>query len=104
MWAMSDIIAAGKALYWGTSEWSAVEIREAWDIAEASNLRKPVMEQPQYNLFTRQRVEEEYADLYRDIGLGLGLGAVLGLWRVVFLLSLGLLAEDGRAIRSRRQQ
>jgi voltage-dependent potassium channel beta subunit len=71
VWAMSDIIASGKALYWGTSEWSAADIRAAWEIAERHHLRKPVMEQPQYNLFHRARVEDEYARLYEDIGLGL---------------------------------
>jgi voltage-dependent potassium channel beta subunit len=71
VWAMSDIIASGKALYWGTSEWSAAEIKEAWDIAEKHHLRKPVMEQPQYHLFHRKRVEKEYASLYDGIGLGL---------------------------------
>ena len=70
VWAMSDIVASGKALYWGTSEWSADEIRAAWEIAERHHLRKPVMEQPQYNLFHRERVESEYARLYEDIGLG----------------------------------
>jgi voltage-dependent potassium channel beta subunit len=69
--AMSDMITRGKALYWGTSEWSAQEIRAAWEIAERHHLHKPVMEQPQYNLFHRQRVEQEYARLYEDIGLGL---------------------------------
>ncbi len=68
---MSDIIASGKALYWGTSEWSADEIRAAWEIADKRNLRKPVMEQPQYNLVHRDRVEKEYARLYEDLGLGL---------------------------------
>jgi voltage-dependent potassium channel beta subunit len=71
VWAMSDIIDRGKALYWGTSEWSADEIRAAWDVADRHHLRKPVMEQPQYNLFERRRVEREYARLYEDIGLGL---------------------------------
>jgi voltage-dependent potassium channel beta subunit len=71
VWAMSDIVASGKALYWGTSEWSADEIRAAWEIAERHHLHKPVMEQPQYNLFERRRVEQEYARLYEDIGLGL---------------------------------
>ena len=69
--AMSDMITQGKALYWGTSEWSAAEIRAAWDIAERHHLHKPVVEQPQYNLFSRKRVEEEYARLYEDIGIGL---------------------------------
>ncbi|HEX6634999.1 MAG TPA: aldo/keto reductase, partial [Usitatibacter sp.] len=61
----------GKALYWGTSEWPAQAIREAWDIAERHHLRKPVMEQPEYNLFHRARVEQEYAPLYDELGLGL---------------------------------
>lgn len=71
VWAMSDMIRQGKALYWGTSEWSADEIRAAWEIAERHHLHKPVMEQPQYHLFHRRRVEKEYARLYEDIGLGL---------------------------------
>ena len=70
-WAMSDMITRGKALYWGTSEWSAEQIRSAYDFAERHHLHKPVMEQPQYNLFHRKRVENEYASLYEDIGLGL---------------------------------
>jgi voltage-dependent potassium channel beta subunit len=71
VWAMSDMITRGKAQYWGTSEWSADEIRAAWDIADKHHLHKPVMEQPQYHLFHRQKVETEYARLYEDIGLGL---------------------------------
>ena len=71
VWAMSDMITRGKALYWGTSEWSAADIRAAWEIAERHHLHKPVMEQPQYNVFYRKRVEQEYARLYDDIGLGL---------------------------------
>ncbi|MBC7880051.1 MAG: aldo/keto reductase [Anaerolineae bacterium] len=71
VWAMHDMIQNGKALYWGTSEWSAAEIVSAWQIAERHHLHKPVMEQAQYNLFHRQRVEQEYARLYEDLGLGL---------------------------------
>jgi len=71
VWAMSDIVSSGRALYWGTSEWTADEIRAAWHIADKHHLHKPVMEQPQYNLLTRGRVEFEYARLYDDIGLGL---------------------------------
>lgn len=71
VWAMHDMVERGKALYWGTSEWSAGEIMAAWQIAERHHLRKPVMEQPQYNLFHRKRVEVEYARLYEEIGLGL---------------------------------
>ena len=71
VWAMSDMINRGKALYWGTSEWSADEIRAAWTIAERHHLHKPIVEQPQYHLFHRKRVEQEYKRLYEDIGLGL---------------------------------
>ena len=69
--AMSDVVASGRAHYWGTSEWSADEIRAAWNIAERHHLHKPVVEQPEYNLFNRRKVEREYARLYEDIGLGL---------------------------------
>ena len=68
---MSDIITQGKALYWGTSEWSAADIRTAWDMAERYGWHKPVVEQPQYHLFHRQRVEREYAPLYKHTGMGL---------------------------------
>lgn len=71
VWAMHDIVERGKALYWGTSEWSADEISAAWEIADRHHLHKPVTEQPQYNLFCRRRVDDEYARLYRQIGLGL---------------------------------
>ncbi len=71
VWAMHDMIAQGKALYWGTSEWSAAEIRAAWDLADKHHLHKPVVEQPQYHLFHRRRVEHEYKRLYDDMGLGL---------------------------------
>jgi voltage-dependent potassium channel beta subunit len=68
--AMSDAIDRGWALYWGTSEWTADEIRAAWHVADRHGWHKPVVEQPQYNLFHRRRVEKEYARLYEDIGLG----------------------------------
>ena len=71
VWAMHDIVSRGKALYWGTSEWSAADIMGAWQIAERHHLHKPVMEQPEYNLFHRERVEKEYARLYDEAGLGL---------------------------------
>ena len=70
VWAMSDMISQGKALYWGTSEWSADEIRAAYDIADRHHLHQPLMEQPQYNILWRDRVEKEYRRLYDDIGLG----------------------------------
>jgi len=71
VWAMSDLVDRGKALYWGTSEWSADEIRAAVDVAERHHLRAPVVEQPQYNLFHRSRVEVEYARVLADVGIGL---------------------------------
>ena len=71
VWAMSDMVSSGKALYWGTSEWSADEIRAAWLIADRHHLHKPVVEQPQYNMFERRKVEREYARLYEDLGIGL---------------------------------
>src|SRR3954447_13947689 len=71
VWAMHDMVARGQALYWGTSEWSADEIRAAYALAERHHLHKPIVEQPQYHLFHRERVEREYARLYEDLGLGL---------------------------------
>ena len=70
VWAMSDIVSAGKALYWGTSEWAATEIREAIEVAERHHLHKPVTEQPQYNLLSRKKVEREYARLFVETGYG----------------------------------
>ena len=71
VWAMHDMIRTGKALYWGTSEWEAAAIAAAWHVADKHHLAKPVIEQPQYNLFHRERVEREYARLYDDPGIGL---------------------------------
>jgi len=68
--AMSDVVSSGMAFYWGTSEWSAEQIRHAAEIARREHLVAPTMEQPQYNLLVRERVEAEYAPLYRDLGLG----------------------------------
>jgi voltage-dependent potassium channel beta subunit len=70
VFAMHDIITQGKAIYWGTSEWSAAEIMSAWHIADKHHLHKPVVEQPEYNLFNRKKIEHEFARLYGDIGLG----------------------------------
>ena len=66
VWAMHNIIEAGKAIYWGTSEWSAYEIVSALHIAEKHHLHKPISEQSHYNLFTRERIEKEYARLFRE--------------------------------------
>jgi voltage-dependent potassium channel beta subunit len=70
VWAMDLVIRRGQAFYWGTSEWTARQISEAWHFARQEHLIPPTMEQPQYNMFTRERVEKEYAPLYRDFGLG----------------------------------
>jgi voltage-dependent potassium channel beta subunit len=70
VWAMHNIVESGKAIYWGTSEWSAQEIVSAIEIAERHHLHKPVMEQPEYNMFHRQVFEVEYARLFRDYGYG----------------------------------
>lgn len=69
--AMSDIVSSGRAHYWGTSEWSGDEIRSAFEVAERYGLHKPVMEQPQYNMLNRERVEDEYSGLYTAHGYGL---------------------------------
>ncbi|WAC63106.1 aldo/keto reductase [Pseudoxanthomonas sp. SL93] len=68
--AMDALVRQGKILYWGTSEWPAARIREAADVARRHHLQGPTMEQPQYNLLHRQRVELEYAPLYAELGLG----------------------------------
>jgi len=68
--AMTDLVRQGKIFYWGTSEWSAEHIREAYTIAKQYQLVAPTMEQPQYNLLHREKVEKEYAQLYSDFGLG----------------------------------
>lgn len=68
--AMSDLIAQGKVLYWGTSEWSAESILKAFSIARDLRLVPPTMEQPEYNMFRREKVEVEFAPLYEEIGLG----------------------------------
>ena len=68
--AMNHVINQGKAFYWGTSEWSAERIMEAYGIARRENLIPPLMEQPQYNMFHREYVEKEYKRLYKEIGLG----------------------------------
>ena len=70
VWGMNQMIKEGKALYWGTSEWNAEQIRQAYDLARREHLRPPLMDQPQYNMFHRDKVEREFARLYDEIGLG----------------------------------
>lgn len=71
VWAMHDIVSEGKALYWGTSEWPGEALIEAYEICDRHHLRRPTMEQPQYNLFNRERVEQEYRPIIERHGLGL---------------------------------
>ena len=70
VWAMHNLIIQGKVLYWGTSEWTADEIKEAYIFAKDNHLTPPTMEQPQYNLLDRKRFEIEYKDLFEKYGLG----------------------------------
>ncbi len=70
VWAMHQMIEEGKALYWGTSAWNARQIQKAYDFAKQNHLRPPLMEQPQYNMFAREAVENDLLPLYEDIGLG----------------------------------
>jgi voltage-dependent potassium channel beta subunit len=70
VWAMHQLVMQGKVLYWGTSEWSAQQIMQAWCICKEHHLVPPTMEQPQYNMFHRERFEKEYHRLYSEIGLG----------------------------------
>ena len=70
VWAMHQLIMAGKVLYWGTSEWSAQEIMEAHAVANRHNLIAPIMEQPQYNMLHRDKVEVEFDQIYKTVGLG----------------------------------
>nr|WP_314260922.1 aldo/keto reductase [uncultured Devosia sp.] len=70
VWAMHNLVTQGKILYWGTSEWNAQQITEAWGVARGLGITPPAMEQPQYNLFERQKVEGDYLPLYELTGLG----------------------------------
>jgi len=70
VWTMHQLVMQGKVMYWGTSEWSADEIKQAHAIAEQHHLIAPAMEQPQYNMFHREKVEKEFAHLYGTVGLG----------------------------------
>lgn len=70
VWAMNHLIQQGKIMYWGTSEWSAQELMEAHMVAKDLRLIGPTMEQPQYNMFHRDKVEVEYSQIYKTVGLG----------------------------------
>jgi voltage-dependent potassium channel beta subunit len=70
VWTMNILLQQGKILYWGTSEWSAEEIMEAHTIAKENHLIAPAMEQPQYNLFERRKIERDYVPIFRNVGMG----------------------------------
>lgn len=70
VWAMNQIINQGKAFYWGTSEWNSTQIMEAYQIARREHLIPPLMEQPEYNMFRRDKIEKDFLPLYEKIGLG----------------------------------
>ena len=99
VWAMHDIITTGKAMYWGTSEWNAGEIAAAFEIAERHHLHKPITEQPQYNLLHRDRVENEYARLYDDYGLGTTTWSPLASGLLSGKYNAGVPADSRAAIR-----
>lgn len=98
--AMHDLISQGKVLYWGTSEWSAVEITAARDFCARHNLHAPVMEQPQYNLFHRQRVEKEFAGLYAaEPGLGTTIWSPLASGLLTGKYNAGVPAESRLTVK-----
>lgn len=99
VWAMHNLIEWGKALYWGTSEWSAAEIVSAIEIAERHHLHKPVMEQPQYNLLWRDRVEKEYARLFADYGYGTTIFSPLGAGLLTGKYNNGIPADSRGALK-----
>ena len=70
VYAMNDLLQQGKIMYWGTSEWSAKEIKKAFSISKKYNLRGPTMEQPQYNMLHKDRFEKEYKDIFKKYNLG----------------------------------
>jgi voltage-dependent potassium channel beta subunit len=94
--AMHDLIQQGKVLYWGTSEWSAQQIMEAYGVARQYHLIPPTMEQPQYNMFHRERFEVEYGRLYEEIGLGTTIWSPLASGLLTGKYNQGI-PEDSRA-------
>lgn len=96
VFAMNDVVRSGKAFYWGTSEWSAAEITEAHKVARQYGLIAPAMEQPQYNMVTRQRFEKEYANLYTEYGMGTTIWSPLASGLLTGKYNQGKPAEDTR--------
>ena len=100
VFAMHDMVARGKALYWGTSEWSAADIMGAWHIADKHHLHKPIVEQPEYNLFHRKKVESDYARLYSEIGLGTTIWSPLASGLLTGKYASGVPAESRGSLKS----
>jgi len=98
VWAMHNIIEWGKALYWGTSQWSAAEIVSALEIAERHHLHKPVTEQPVYNLFSRQHFTKEYERVYKDYGYGTTIWSPLASGLLTGKYSQGIPADSRGAL------
>ena len=99
VFAMHDMVSSGKAVYWGTSEWSAADIMGAWQIADKHHLHKPVVEQPEYNLFHRQKVETEFARLYDEIGTGLSTWSPLASGLLTGKYANGIPAESRGSLK-----
>ncbi len=99
VWAMHNIIEWGKAMYWGTSEWSAAEIVAAIEIAERHHLHKPIVEQPQYNLFERKRFSNEYVRMYREYGYGSTIWSPLASGLLTGKYSKGIPQESRAALK-----
>ncbi|HEY3290894.1 MAG TPA: aldo/keto reductase [Anaerolineae bacterium] len=97
VWSMDNFIRQGKALYWGTSEWSAQQLTEAYAVAQQHHLLAPQMEQPQYNMFVRERVEKEYAPLYELMGLGTTIFSPLASGLLSGKYNDGVIPADSRA-------
>ncbi len=98
VWTMHNLITQGKILYWGTSEWSGVEIMEAHRVAQRDGLIGPSMEQPQYNLFERNKIENEYLMVYKTVGLGTTIWSPLASGLLSGKYNKGIPAESRFAI------
>jgi len=100
VWGFNQVIKQGKAFYWGTSEWSAAQIMQAYQVAKEYHLRPPSMEQVQYNLLHRQRFEEEYAILYKELGYGTTVWSPLAGGLLTGKYNEGKIPEHSRATLS----
>ena len=97
VWSMDNFIRQGKALFWGSSEWDAQQLTEAYAVAQRHHLLAPQMEQPQYNMFARERVEKDYAPLYALMGLGTTIFSPLASGLLSGKYNDGVVPPDSRA-------